>query len=239
MTTKKVLIDGDVLAYRAAFSTQNLGSDAAIYKIEELISYVLEDTLTLPYFPSKDNTSQYFQVYLTGKGNFRFSVSEIYKANRAGGERPKHIDLIRQYMIDNWGAIVSLGEEADDLIAIEATRLGKENVIVASIDKDMLQIPGYHFNITKGTTVFVDDFEGTKFFYTQILTGDKVDNVIGLKGVGPVTAKNILMYCNTEEELWNAVVEAYDGDTERIICNARLLWLRRKEEELWEPPKVT
>ncbi len=37
-------------------------------------------------------------------------------------------------------------------------------------------------------------------------------------------------------EMWNVVVDAYDGDEERVIENARLLWLRREEGELWEPP---
>ena len=47
----------------------------------------------------------------------------------------------------------------------------------------------------------------------------------------------MLKGCNTEEELWEAVLNAYDGDLERVLENARLLWLRRYEGELWEPPK--
>jgi len=29
----------------------------------------------------------------------------------------------------------------------------------------------------------------------------------------------------------------YDGDLDALVENARLLWLRRKPEEMWEPPK--
>jgi hypothetical protein len=39
--------------------------------------------------------------------------------------------------------------------------------------------------------------------------------------------------------MYKACVEAYeskDMTEERVIENARLLWLRRKENELWEPP---
>ncbi len=32
------------------------------------------------------------------------------------------------------------------------------------------------------------------------------------------------------------VVKAYDGDEGRVLENARLLWLRRYENQMWEPP---
>jgi uncharacterized protein (UPF0218 family) len=32
-------------------------------------------------------------------------------------------------MVDNWAAIVSEGEEADDLIAIAATKYGPETIV--------------------------------------------------------------------------------------------------------------
>ena len=75
-----------------------------------------------------------------------------------------------------------------------------------------------------------------KFFYQQILTGDKADNIVGLYGIGPKKSEKLLEHCETEEDLWKAVVEAYDGDLDRIVENARLLWLRRYPEQIWEPP---
>ena len=74
------------------------------------------------------------------------------------------------------------------------------------------------------------------FFYEQILTGDRADNIVGLKGIGPVKAKRILADCDKEQDLWDAVVTAYDGDEERVTENARLLWLRRQRNEIWVPP---
>ena len=58
----KVLVDGDIIAYRAAFATQDLFPDDAKAKVEELMDYILEQTIDLP-FPSKSD----YQVYLTGK----------------------------------------------------------------------------------------------------------------------------------------------------------------------------
>ena len=51
-----------------------------------------------------------------------------------------------------------------------------------------------------------------------------------------VTAYKILEEATTEKEMWEIVVKAYDGNTDRVIENARLLWLRRKEGETWHPP---
>ncbi len=73
-------------------------------------------------------------------------------------------------------------------------------------------------------------------FYKQILTGDAADNIIGLQGIGPVKADKLLNELITEEELYAACVAAYDGDEERVLENARLLWLRRSEGQQWQPP---
>lgn len=231
MGKRKVLIDGDIVAYRAAFATQDDLPKDAEEKTEVLLDYILEETLDFP-------TPDQFEVYLTGRDNFRHEIakSHPYKGNRKSVEKPIHLGHVRDYMVQKFNATVSEGEEADDLIAIEATRCGPETV-VASIDKDMLQIPCKHFNFSKNEWTTVDEWSGLQFFYTQILTGDRADNIIGLYRVGPVKAGKLLGDCTTEQELWEACVKAYDGDVDRVIENARLLWLRRYEGELWEPPQ--
>lgn len=225
----KILIDGDIIAYRAGFSSNDLTAKDAELKVDELISTILSDTEGF----ADDN----YEVYLTGKGNFRFDIAKTleYKGNRKDAAKPIHLPHVREYMITKYKATVSEGEEADDLIAIEATKFGMTTV-VASIDKDMLQIPCYHYNITRRELSAVGEFTGLKYFYSQILTGDKADNIKGLYRCGPVKADKILNECDTEIKLWNTCVEAYEGDSDRVIENARLLWLRREEDQLWEPP---
>jgi 5'-3' exonuclease len=229
----KVLIDGDIIAYRAAFSTQDKSPREAERKTEELISYVINECVGIPFASPSD-----YQVYLTGSGNFRYDIakSHDYKGNRKDTEKPLHLYLTREYLTKNYGAITSSGEEADDLISKAAAALNY-HCVVASIDKDMLQIPCWHYNFGRGEWSVVEPFQGTKFFYTQILTGDRADNIIGINGIGPVKAEKLLSECKTEENLWEAVVKAYNGDKERVIENARLLWLRRYDNQLWEPPK--
>lgn len=228
----KVLVDGDIIAYRAAFSTQDLLPKDATDKVEDLLDYILEQTVL---FPDPDD----YQVYLTGSGNFRHDIakSHVYKGNRKEADKPIHLSHVRQYLIDNHRAIVSNGEEADDLIAIEATRLGP-STIVASIDKDMLQIPCRHYNFNKNLWTDVGEWDGLKFFYKQVLMGDAADNIIGLYKVGPVRADKMLDGCKTEQDLYDRCVAAYSDDKDRVIENARLLWLRRFEGQIWQPPDM-
>lgn len=230
MFSGKVLVDGDIVAYRAAFSTQDMFPQDAENKVDDLMLYILEGTLMFP--DPRD-----YEVFLTGSGNFRYDIAKSfpYKGNRSGVEKPIHLSVTRERLVSKWGAVVSEGEEADDLIAIAATNYGPDTV-VASIDKDMLQIPCKHFNFTTGVWTTVTEFEGLRFFYKQILTGDRADNIMGLYRVGPVKAEKMLQDCDTEEDLWDAVLKAYDGDLDRVVENARLLWLRRKEGQLWQPP---
>jgi 5'-3' exonuclease len=137
-------------------------------------------------------------------------------------------------LVSAWDFQVSEGQEADDSIAIAHVENNYKSII-ASIDKDFLQLRGNHWNFVKKEMTFVSEEEAIKNFYRQVLTGDRVDNIIGLKGIGPVKADKILSERESPAEMYTACVQAY-GSTERVIENCRLLWLRRTPNELWQPP---
>ncbi len=63
--------------------------------------------------------------------------------------------------------------------------------------------------------------------------GDRIDNIIGIKGIGDKKSEKILKDCVTEKELYDKCVQMYDGDEARVIENGRMLWLRRYEGEVW------
>ena len=264
MESGKVLIDGDIVAYKSAASLESTyfrevhpDSTTTLYKYkqehyEEFVdgykfwvtgTTLLKDKIKwgIEHILSKtvrDYERGSYQVYLTGSNNFRYEVAKSfpYKENRKATPKPVDLPQARDYLVEHFGAIISEGEEADDLIAIEATRCGP-TTIVASIDKDMLQIPCRHFNLTREDWATVSEFSGLEFFYRQILTGDSADNIKGVHGIGPKTAKKMLSRLTTEDELWDVCVEAYKGDVQRVVENARLLWLRREVGEIWVPPK--
>ena len=231
-TVTKCIIDSDIVAYRAAAGTEGKSPRETEEKVDLLMNYIVGETVV---FPDSSN----LECYLTGKENFRYDVAKTapYKGNRKDVPKPSNLPEARGYLQHKWGAIISEGEEADDLLSISATSKDPETTVICTIDKDLLQVPCWHFNFVKGTWTKVSESEGTRFFYTQILTGDSADNIKGIHRVGPVTAGKILEGCTTEQELYEACVKAYGGDVDRVLENARLLWLRRYEEELWEPPE--
>ena len=231
-TVTKCIIDADIVAYRSAAGTEGKSPRETEEKVDLLMNYIVGETVI---FPTGDN----LECYLTGAGNFRYDVAKTapYKGNRKDVPKPSNLPEARGYLQHKWGAIISEGEEADDLIAMAATMGDPKSTVICSIDKDFLTVPCWMFNFVKNTWVYSTDADARKYFYTQILTGDSADNIKGIHRVGPVKAGKILEGCTTEQELYDACVKAYDGDTERVLENARLLWLRRYEGELWEPPR--
>jgi 5'-3' exonuclease len=227
----KILIDGDILAYRAAYYCEDKDPEDGEHKIDDLVDRILEATT----FAGGDDV---WEMFITGKGNFRHDFQPTYKAQRKERPKPIFLGAMRQYLIEDYNAKVSEGQEADDDIAIRATELGP-STIIASIDKDFLQVPCGHYNFNRGTLVTVEEFEGLQFVYGQILTGDSADNVGGLMGIGPVKSKKMLAKATTERELYDLCVKAYKGDEEKVIENARLLWLRREEGQVLQPPEAS
>ena len=73
-----------------------------------------------------------------------------------------------------------------------------------------------------------------RFFYKQILMGDSADNIKGMPRVGAVRSEKMLAPYSTELEFYRCCVEGLGK--ERVLENARLLWLRREPNQVWEPP---
>ena len=223
------LVDADSIAYRIAFGCQDEPEALAIRQISEY----LED-LVYTYANADD-----CEGYLTGKRNYRYDIAKTvpYKGNRTA-EKPKHLGILREYMIDAWAFSVQEEQEADDAVSIRAYELGEEDYIICSLDKDLNNVRGWHYNFNTNQRYYVSEEEAIKHFYTQLLTGDTVDNIPGLKGIGPKKAEKILKDCKTEQELYKAVLEAYKGDTAFLTEQGQLLWLRRERDQLWQPPSL-
>lgn len=233
----KALTDADILCYRIAFSCKDQPIGVARRTLDNYITDILLRGVDKVYDGCFVDS---WSMHLTGKGNFRVDVATtaVYKGNRLDTPKPEHHAALRQHLIDEWSAQVAQGQEADDAIAIEATKLGDDCVIV-SLDKDLDQVAGYHYNFVKDIAYYITPEEGLRRFYQQILTGDTADNIKGITGIGPVRSAQMLEGAEDEAEMYRRCVEAYDGNEDRVIENARLLWLRRHEEEpLWTPPKL-
>ncbi len=181
------------------------------------------------------------QVYLTGKSNFRdvIAVTQPYKGNRTQ-PKPPYLPDVRQYLVDMWGAHIVEGREADDTVAIEYLKDPDKRCIVA-IDKDLLQIPGNHYNYKKDTLFVVTPEESLLFFYTQMLEGDRTDNIRGIPGIGKAKAPRMLEHCRTEADMYQVVrkayAEAYPNNGDVVLQeHADLLYIHKKDNDKWLPP---
>ena len=224
-------IDADIYAYRAAAACENEDELQAVRSVDSLIIN------TLMCGVDKCGYVDEWKLFLTGKGNFRndIAVTAPYKGNRADKVKPQHLAALRNHLMKEWKADMSEGQEADDSIAIEATKLGDDGVIV-SLDKDLDQVAGWHYNFIKKEAYYITEAEGLLRLYMQILTGDTADNIIGLRNIGNVRAKKMLEDAADETEMFQRCVEAYDGNEDRVVENAHLLFLRRHEGQIWTPP---
>ena len=138
--------------------------------------------------------------------NYRNDIYPDYKGTRK--ETPE--DLIPQFPIIreavealNLNYLEMEGYEADDLIATYAARALAEGmeVVVVSGDKDLMQLirPGVEFYDPMKDKFFTPEDVLEKFGVypdkvvdVQALSGDSIDNVPGVPGIGPKTAAQLI-----------------------------------------------
>jgi 5'-3' exonuclease len=94
-----------------------------------------------------------------------------------------------------------------------------------------MMIPGMHYNFVKKEYHEVSELDGIKQFYRQMLIGDSVDNIVGVKGIGKVKAARLIDPLEKREDMDNLVAELYENNPERYYMNADCLWIMRNEGE--------
>jgi 5'-3' exonuclease len=209
------LIDADIVAYRCAASAEHEGEEIALLRVEGMMQEIL-------------SKHEEYKAFLTGPNNFRYKIYPAYKANRVNKDKPLYLKDCQDYLVSEYKAVVSDGCEADDLLGINQT----EDSVIYSIDKDLLMIPGHHFNFVTGIYKEISELDGLKQFYRQMLIGDTADNVKGVDGIGKVKATKLIDHLETEEEMSEVVYLLYDTP-ERFAVNADLLWIWRHNGETY------
>ena len=200
------------------------------------------------------------------KPNFRIEVAKAkpYKGTRKQ-DKPFHRDNIRAYMLANYDCVVANGMEADDLLCVYQQQAEPLTTIICTRDKDLRMMEGMHFGwpcgaqpqfgpkqvSTLGELTYVNNKlkgEGSKFFYSQLITGDSCDNIPGLPRGGPALAFKLLEGKSSESDMFTAVADRYRdkfGDDWRRAMKeqADLLWMVRELNDdgspvLWEMPNT-
>lgn len=192
--------------------------------------------------------------YLTdGPTNYRIEMATIrpYKGNRASLHKPFWYKELREFLQERYNAQMVRGCEADDQVLIDAEKLrGIDDAVVASVDKDHRQWPGLLYNWRTETLELISEEEGLVNFYRQILRGDVTDNIVGCYKCGEGRAERLIGPRQTEEEMYDVCLEEFRKSLVRAGCpyarlcaedalleTARLVYLQRREDELWMPPR--
>jgi hypothetical protein len=213
----------------------------------------------------KDRTgAKNLKIFLTRSPGYRKMLVPEYKANRKDARRPFWEEEIREYLITKHGAVEVDWIEADDAMGIaQYEQLEMQafqdygihdpdyaTSVICTSDKDLNMIPGWHYDWTKDYTeevdgevpppplVWMDELEGMRFFYKQLIIGDTADNVKGIPRKGPAYANKLLDICETVEEMYEAVRGAYQGHfgeeaDKQLLLNATALWILREEHGYW------
>jgi hypothetical protein len=245
-----LLVDGDGLAYYCA------GADGT--EPEKAYSWVTEMVDTFATMTGARDTRILLTAESSPKGG-RYAVATVkpYQGQRKSSRRPENWAVLRRYLeAGRAGQVhVSTNAEADDLFAYHSDQCGPAVVAIASQDKDMRMIPGYHvlwdrtrlFYVPVGESPMHNEKQyGHRWFWEQMLQGDTADNIPGLpllygKKCGEVGARKFLapLYegqrssADQDVRVSRALEEAYcnlyrhDGP-DRFLEQACLLWMRRK-----------
>lgn len=204
------LIDGNSYVYRAFYAIRGLTNSKgfptnAIYGFTNMLLKILREKKPDGIVVSFDSAAP----------TERHRMFEAYKAQRpeTPGELVRQLPHIRKMIrAFNIKIFEAEGYEADDLLCTIAKKAAGEgaNVFIVTSDKDMLQIVDERIKIYDPVKDRVLDGEYVKEKFGvgpervtefMALTGDAVDNIPGVKGVGEKTARELLLEFKDLDEL--------------------------------------
>jgi hypothetical protein len=224
------IVDGDVLIYRACHKS-----------IKDNLN--IKKTFDDIYKEVKINTAcDEYSLHVSGGGNFRKELQQEflkYKGKRR--DKPDNYLECRNYVIEKYNPIMVTNYEADDTASVEAFKYIKKDQLymLITVDKDWKTIGGLFYNLLHNNLSAVSTVEGIKFFHQQLLTGDAVDNIPGIEGIGPVKADKILKDKDLKGQ-FEAVIKAYkthypDDFISRLNVMGTMLYLIKdfKDHSKW------
>ncbi len=208
------LIDGSSYVYRAYFAIRGLSTSKglptnAIYGFTKMLLKILNEK----------RPDRVAVVFDRPEPTRRHRAFEEYKAQRPKAPDDLVIQLpyIRRIVKAFGIKVIEIpGYEADDILAVMACKLADAGAIggevtvvyIVSGDKDLLQIvderikmfdPMKNILYDRATVLRRYGLPPERIPELMALTGDTVDNIPGIKGIGEKTALEILKFGSLEE----------------------------------------
>lgn len=244
---KTLLIDGHGLVFRAFFALPRMNAPDgtptnAVLGFANMFLKVLNDL-------SPENVAVCFD---SSTPSFRKDLFPGYKEGRqpTPEDFKPQIPLVKEFLRLLGHPVLEIeGVEADDLLASLAETVLESGgeVVLLTADKDFLQLlkPGVSIlkpvkgisefeNLDQGSFVERFGFNPEHFVTWLSLTGDSVDNIPGIPGVGEKTASSLVSRFNTVEELLSnldqlpaKIAEKLRTGEDRLKLNVELVTLKK------------
>ena len=220
-----LLVDADSLIFAACYKKRENPEDDKYYRdIEEAQAKFDEQFMSIVNKLEDMYPVEKVITFNGSKGNFRKIITSDYKANRKKQELPPLLDEMHQYVKDQYDSVWGYGIETDDMVARYwyelSNELGRNNVMIVSIDKDYKQFPCLMYNYHYKHKVILDisEEEAMYNFYEQMIVGDSVDNVQYFRGKGKVFASKWFNGCDTKYQYTKKMYELFKQEYK---CKAR------------------
>ena len=233
-----LLVDADSLIFAACYKKRENPDDDMFHdNIDEAIKKFHSSLMAIVNKLEDMYTIDKVKIFSGAKGNFRKLITKTYKANRSYDNRPPLLNALHKYVRNNYGSLVGYGVETDDMVAKYWLRycneIGRDNVMIVSIDKDYKQFPAliYNYHYKHKTILDISEDEAMYNFYEQMIVGDGADNVQYFKGKGPKFAQRYLADCLTPyqytKKMYQLFIDCHKGKAkQRYIECYNLLKLR-------------
>jgi len=217
-----LLIDADSLIFASCYRSKENPGDHPYYEDLEDAKIKFDHQL----MKIVNDLEEQFEIdkiitFNGSKGNFRKLITPVYKANRKKQELPPLLHPMHKYVKEQYNSIFGYGIETDDLVArywkTLSDDIGRDNVMIVSIDKDYKQFPCliYNYHYKHKTIIDITPQEAIYNFYEQMIVGDSADNVNYFRGRGKKFAEKYYADCKTKyqytKKLYELFKEQYKG----------------------------
>ena len=211
-----LLVDADSLIFAACYKKREHKNDERFYtNIEDSKAKFDEQFMSIVNKLEDMYNVEKVITFSGSKGNFRKLITSDYKANRKKQELPPLLNEMHQFVKDEYDSVWGFGIETDDIVARYwkelSNEVGRNNVMIVSIDKDYKQFPAliYNYHYKHKEVLDISEEEALYNFYEQMIIGDTADNVNYFRGRGVKFAEKYLADCNTKYQYTRKMLELF------------------------------
>lgn len=199
-TGRIALIDADYVKYIVA---SKIYKDLQQKQLNGQIDIFIKEDPAIHY--TKEWVSNFFSKIkdpiifcFSGKSYNTFRANVAFEREYKGNRKKDYSDYpgkledmmkAAKYIIENYTSLIYDDLEADDIVSFLQDY---DNTYIVSNDKDLKQVPGWHYNFSTNNISEITNEMAIYNLCYQLIIGDTTDSIVGLKGKGEKFAIDFL-----------------------------------------------